>query len=88
MAFYKITIKPSAERDLRGIDRPIISRIAKAIDNLANNPRGTNTQKIRGSGEDYRLRIGDYRVLYKIYEKEKVVAVFAIKAQEGGLQIE
>lgn len=79
MAFYKIIIKPGAEKDLRTIDPPMLPRIVKAVDQLANNPRGTNTRKIRGSGEDYRLRVGDYRVLYKIYEKEKAVDIFAIK---------
>ncbi|OHB90951.1 MAG: hypothetical protein A3E19_03050 [Planctomycetes bacterium RIFCSPHIGHO2_12_FULL_52_36] len=79
MTFYKIVIKPGAERDLKGIDMAVLPRIAGAIDGLASNPRSTNTQKIKGSAEDYRLRVGSYRILYKIYEKEKVVDVFAIK---------
>lgn len=50
-------------------------KIAIAIDNLRNNPRGNNSKKLVGEVNKYRVRVGSTRVLYRIYESEKKVVV-------------
>ena len=61
---YKISWKRSTEKDIRNIDRKQIPRIIHKIESLADNPFPTGYRKIRGSEHEYRIRVGDYRVVY------------------------
>ena len=72
---YNIALKKSAEKDLDKIDEPMILHIIDAIDNLRINPRNLNVKKLVNRGNEYRLRIGDYRVLFQIDEKIKIITV-------------
>ena len=69
MAAYKITFKSSVEKDLRKIDKGEVPRIVSAIHRLSENPRPVNSKKLVGSQQTYRLRIGEYRVVYIIWDK-------------------
>ena len=65
---WKLT--PPAEKDLTRIDRPIRARILDALDQLAlelsaDTPYPANTKKLTGMGDEWRLRVGDYRVRFK-----------------------
>ena len=64
MGSYEIRWKSSAARDLHSIDPQHIPRIIRAIESLADNPFPSQHRKIRGSVRDYRIRIGDYRIIY------------------------
>ena len=76
---YRITVKRSAERELRRIDRPMIPRILVAIHNLAANPHPVGSRKLVGSEAEYRIRIGNYRVIYAVDEAEQVVDIQRIR---------
>jgi mRNA interferase RelE/StbE len=76
---YRITVKRSAERELRRIDRPMIPRILVAIHNLAANPHPVGSRKLVGSKAEYRIRIGNYRVIYAVDEAEQVVDIQRIR---------
>ena len=77
MASYKLLIKPSAAKELEALPRKDRSRIAAKIVGLAANPRRPGSEKL--SGEDkYRLRQGDYRVLYSIEDASTTVTVVKI----------
>jgi mRNA interferase RelE/StbE len=78
MDSYEIRLKSSAERDLRNIDRQYIPRIINTIESLAVDPFSSQTRKIRGSERIYRIRVGDYRVVYEIDTKTKIVTIFHI----------
>ena len=69
-ALYNIFIKKSAERDLDLINDPFLSKIISGIESLGKNPRNVNVRKLVKRDNEYRLRIGDYRVLFIIDERE------------------
>lgn len=75
---YSIQFRPHAERDLRKLAQPIQRRIAAAIDALAKNPRPPGAEKLSGGAEYYRIRVGDYRILYEIEDAVLVILVIRI----------
>ncbi len=76
MDLFKIDPKGSFEHDLRKIDRQFIPRIFEAIESLSENPFPVQSRKMKGSESSYRLRVGDYRVIYQVDTKNKVVTVY------------
>ena len=82
MKRYAIELRPAAMRDLRKIPRNDLERIAKAIDDLANDPRPICCLKMKGYEGFYRLRVGDYRIIYDIQEKKLVVLVIRIRQRK------
>ena len=72
---YKILIKKSAAKDLDGINEPYLSAIINDIESLKENPRNINVKKLVNKSNEYRLRVGDYRVLFFIEEEEKVIKI-------------
>jgi len=79
MASYEIQWKHSAEKDLRGIDRQFISRILETIDFLSGDPFPSNHRKLQGSDSSFRLRIGDYRVIYQVDIENKSIVIYHVR---------
>jgi mRNA interferase RelE/StbE len=79
MGSYEVQWKGSAERDLRNIDLQQIPRIVQAIESLVDNPFPSQCHKLRGSERDYRIRIGDYRVVYQVDTKTKLVTIYYVR---------
>lgn len=77
MANYKITIKKSAAKELQNIPKKELPRIVKRIQAFTENPRPTGSQKL-SAREQYRVRQGDYRIVYSINDKELVVNIVKI----------
>ena len=77
MASYKILIKPSAAKELEALPRKDRSRIAARIASLAGNPRPPGSEKLSGE-EKYRLRQGDYRILYTIHDAGMTVTIVKV----------
>ena len=69
MASYPIEFTRPAERDLRRLDRMMVPRVVQAIDALAQEPRPPGVRKLVGSEHTYRIRVGDYRVVYLLEDK-------------------
>ena len=77
MASYSLKIKRSAERELRAIPKTDLARIVQRIQSLTSNPRPHGSEKL--SGEDkYRLRQGDWRIVYGIDDVAKIVEIVRI----------
>lgn len=76
MAKYKIEFKKSAYKELKSIPKKDIKRILNKIESLSDNPRPEGCKKLSAL-ERYRLRQGDYRILYSI--EDDVLTVFIIK---------
>ncbi len=74
---YSLKIKRSAERELRKIPSRDLSRIVKSIQALSTNLRPVGCQKL-AEYEGYRVRQGDYRIVYTIDDDTKVVEVLRI----------
>lgn len=74
---YKLVIKRSAERELRGIPKPDLRRVTDRIRGLAKDPRPSGCEKL--SGQDrYRVRQGDYRIVYAVDDGTQTIEVVRI----------
>jgi mRNA interferase RelE/StbE len=76
---YEIYLERGAERDLKRLSGQDFHRIITVIRALAENPRPSGCRKITGSKSDWRLRIGDYRIIYEIDKTAKVVRVMRVR---------
>jgi mRNA interferase RelE/StbE len=79
MDSLRVEFAKSATKDLRGIDRKWIPRIVAEITDLADDPRPAGCKKLVGSDHTYRIRIGDYRVIYEILDDVLVVLIVRIR---------
>jgi mRNA interferase RelE/StbE len=75
---YDIILKPSAQKDLDLLLDKEVNKISKRLQNLSVNPRPIGSQKLSDI-EGYRIRSGDYRVLYEVDDSKKFVFVYRIK---------
>jgi mRNA interferase RelE/StbE len=75
---YRIQFTPRAERDFKSLDGSIRGRIARRIDSLGETPYPQGIKKIEGEDELYRLRVGDYRILYQVKGKILLVLIVGI----------
>lgn len=76
---YDVLIERSVERALKRVSSSDFSRILVALKALASNPRPSGCKKLVGGERDWRVRAGDYRVLYEIDDAEKTVRVLNVK---------
>jgi mRNA interferase RelE/StbE len=77
MAEYKITIKKSAVKELEDIPRKDLRKIIVRIRSLARDPRPHGSQKLSGQ-QQYRIRQGDYRIVYFIEDKDSLIDIVKI----------
>jgi mRNA interferase RelE/StbE len=75
---YSILLAPPAERQLKALTQPVQKRIVKRLKLLTQDPRPPGIKKLAGEGDLYRIREGDYRIVYTIREKELIVLVVKI----------
>ncbi len=75
MDYYKIRWKESAVKELKRIDKQFIPKIISAVESLSNNPLPNGIKKLSGAEFTYRIRIGDYRVIYSLSEKELTIEI-------------
>jgi mRNA interferase RelE/StbE len=61
------------------LDAPLVERIVSAIEALARAPRPRGCRKLRGEGNLWRIRIGEYRVVYAVYYERRVVDIIAVR---------
>lgn len=71
---YEIRLHPDAVRAYRRLHEPIRGRIARAIDGLSDDPRPIGATKLAGR-DDFRIRVGDFRIVYAVEEAQRVVLV-------------
>jgi mRNA interferase RelE/StbE len=77
MAQYRVIIRKSVKKDMKGISKKDAQRIVAVIKALADDPRPTNSKKLSGQ-ERYRLRQGNYRILYEIEDDRLIVCVVRV----------
>jgi mRNA interferase RelE/StbE len=76
---HEVYLERSAENDLKRLPTSIYQRIIPHIKTLAENPRPSGCRKIAGSKNDWRIRMGDYRIIYEIDEKTKAVRIMRVR---------
>ena len=74
---YTVIVERSALRDLKRLPPQVLSRVDKHLLALAQDPRPPGVEKLSGSTLSYRLRVGDYRILYEIHDE--ILHVLVIK---------
>jgi mRNA interferase RelE/StbE len=76
---YSITVSRSAGRDLDRLDRTVLSRVAAAIDALSLDPRPPGCRKLVDRAGTWRVRVGDWRVLYEMDDAARLVRIVAVR---------
>jgi len=76
---YTLLINRSAERDLRKLHGVIFERVNEKILALRNDPRPPGVRKLSGDLEGWRVRMGDYRILYQIDDDAQTVTIVRVK---------
>ena len=76
---YRVLLERAAERDLKRLASDIHDRVITAIQGLAINPRPPGCRKLVGGKNDWRIRVGDYRVVYEIADAIRVVRVNRVR---------
>jgi mRNA interferase RelE/StbE len=75
---YKVILKPSVIKELKTIPKRDQRRIAIAIELLSENPYPNNSKKLVGSEQDYRVRVGNWRIIYEVQNNKLVVYVLRV----------
>ena len=86
MADFTVTFARSARKDLERLDAVLVNRIFPKIEALARNPRPPGCLKLKGSGNLWRMRVGDYRVLYSINDPDEVVDITTVRHRREAYQ--
>ena len=78
MAEYGVNFRRSADKDLRRLDAATERRVVRAIEELARQPRPTGCRKLVGSENAFRIRIGDYRVIYTVEDAVREIIIESV----------
>ena len=75
---HGIEVSPAAARQLKKIDRRVLPQIVEKIDSLAGEPRPRGCEKLSGYDNLYRVRVGDYRIVYGVEDRLVLVVVLKV----------
>lgn len=87
MGLFKIEWKPSVEHDLKRLDKQYIPKIIQRIESLVHNPLPHASKKLLFTEKTYRIRVGDYRVIYQVDYREKTVLINYIRHRKDVYKI-
>lgn len=76
---WQITTKPSALKEIKALPKEVQERLVRKIDSLAENPWPRDVKKLKGGRDVYRIAVGDYRVVYRINSKERLLIVERVR---------
>ncbi len=79
MASYSLVFKPSVEKDFRHLSKEVVPRLTKKIENLRTSPFPHQREKLSGAERLYRIRIGDYRVVYEMNTHLKQITIHHVR---------
>jgi mRNA interferase RelE/StbE len=75
---YTVEFSPIASRQFRKLDKTLRARLIPKIEALADQPRPPGVKKLRSYQNAYRIRVGDYRVIYEIHDDRLLVLVVEV----------
>jgi len=75
---YTVEVKPAARKELEALPDKMLARVVRKLESLANNPRPTGCKKLKGYQDQWRIRVGDWRVVYFVDDAGKLVSVTRI----------
>lgn len=78
MARYVVEVKPSARKELEGLPGAVLARAVRKMESLSDVPRPPGCKKMKGYRDHWRIRVGDWRIVYIIDDGAKLVSVTRI----------
>ena len=75
---YSVAFSSTARKEILSIPEPTLGRVETSIDDLSVQPRPSGCVKLKGSKNAWRVRVGDYRILYGINDDQKIVLIYRI----------
>ena len=78
MGSYSVEVKPAARKELEALPDSVLARVLQRMEALRHSPRPTGCKKLRGHKDQWRVRVGDWRVVYIIDDAAKLVSVTRI----------
>ena len=82
---YSIEFRPAARRDLKNLPKEMLLRVSRKIDSLADNPRPPGTEKLSGMDDCYRIRVGEYRILYLVEDAVLLIVIVRVRHRRESL---
>jgi mRNA interferase RelE/StbE len=79
MGSYSLSFKNSIEKDLRKIPKELLAHIFERIEHLSTDPLPHDVQKLAGAESLYRIRVGEYRIIYQVLQESHEIFVFYIR---------
>ena len=79
---YKVVFKPSVAKQIRQLDKKEQKKVVAAAESLASNPRPYGYKKLVDKEAFYRIRVGNYRIIYEIFDNILVVNILQIKKRD------
>ena len=79
MASYRIEWKQSAKKDIRKLDKTVIPSLLEAVAILSENPYPRGSKKLRGTEHTYRIRVGNYRVVYSVFSSVLTIEIVKVR---------
>ena len=76
---YRLLLKPTAYKQIKGLDPQVARRIVNALLQLQEEPRPPGAARLRGTLSGYRIRVGNWRILYTIDDEVREVQVYRIR---------
>jgi len=75
---YKVEWKQSAQKELKKLPKAVITKIVNSVESLSKNPFPLGSKKISGVEYTFRIRIGDYRIIYTVESERCIIEVIKI----------
>ena len=75
MASFRIEWRRSTKKDLRKLPPSAVLRIVRAVESLVEEPFPLGAEKLKGSEHAYRIRVGDYRVVYEVFAEIRLIEI-------------
>jgi mRNA interferase RelE/StbE len=75
---YAVDVKPAARKELEALPDNVLSRVVRRLESLSHTPRPAGCKKLKGYKDSWRIRVGDWRVVYIIDDTAKLVSVTRI----------
>jgi mRNA interferase RelE/StbE len=72
---YSVEVKPPARKELEALPNDLLARVIRRIESLGNTPRPPGCKKLKGYEDQWRVRVGDWRVVYIIADPAKLISV-------------
>lgn len=79
MGRFRIQWRNSTRKDIRSLPRQEVARVVESITQLADEPLPHGSQKLSGAERTYRIRVGDYRVIYEVFSDSHIVEIQRVR---------